>query len=191
MAEGSPSHPRSARPTTYRGIEMRSRLEAGYAAWLDRRGWDWSYEPRAFGSEAGQYLPDFQVNDVQVRIPGQEPRTSTAFVEVKPSYAGLDHDQVARRMAVIWESDPDALLLLQAPKPHESMRIPLGRVGLTEFGSVLHASAQVFVLLRLPAPRWSMFAWIAGPSPLVGHPFPADQGPWGTEYWNVPAREAS
>ena len=59
-----------ARPTLYKGVRMRSRLEALYAAWLDNYRdaewpdepfWKWSYEPMAFGSPDGQYLPDFFV----------------------------------------------------------------------------------------------------------------------------------
>jgi hypothetical protein len=44
----------TARPTTNRGVQMRSRLEARYAAWLDRHGFTWEYEPRCYATEAGQ-----------------------------------------------------------------------------------------------------------------------------------------
>ena len=50
------------RPTVYRGVQMRSRLEARYAAAMDYLGWEWIYEPGAFASQDGQYLPDFKVN---------------------------------------------------------------------------------------------------------------------------------
>jgi hypothetical protein len=33
-----------ARPTTYKGVEMRSRLEAGFAMWLDERDLSWTYD---------------------------------------------------------------------------------------------------------------------------------------------------
>lgn len=49
------------RPTLYKGIRMRSRLEADYAAWLDRQGRQWEYEPECFADEHGQWLPDFRV----------------------------------------------------------------------------------------------------------------------------------
>lgn len=103
------------RPTIYKGIEMRSRLEAGFAAWLDSLGvGDWSYEPHAFASPAGQYLPDFRIE----RVPMLGGPTSTVFIEVKPMATGIagvvDHP-LASRMAIIWESDPDAVLLIASP----------------------------------------------------------------------------
>lgn len=48
-----------ARPTNYRGTQMRSRLEATYAQVCDLLGIAWTYEPGALASEAGQWLPDF------------------------------------------------------------------------------------------------------------------------------------
>lgn len=46
------------RPTTYKGVQMRSRLEAGFARWLDHMKTPWTYEPRAFTAIDGwQYLP--------------------------------------------------------------------------------------------------------------------------------------
>lgn len=49
------------RPTVYRGILMRSRLEARVAALLDHLSIAWSYEPRAYKTLSGEYLPDFEV----------------------------------------------------------------------------------------------------------------------------------
>jgi hypothetical protein len=49
-----------AKPTTYAGIEMRSRLEAGWAASLDQLGIEWEYEPETIRLESGAwYVPDF------------------------------------------------------------------------------------------------------------------------------------
>jgi len=42
-------------PTLYRGVLMRSRLEAKFAALFDRWGWHWEYEPQ----DLDRYLPDF------------------------------------------------------------------------------------------------------------------------------------
>lgn len=90
-----------ARPTTYRGVAMRSRLEARFAAMIDDEGWDWSYEPRAYGSPAGQYLPDFEV---------QASHGGKALIEVKPT---VDTALASlARMQIIWESDPDAFLMM-------------------------------------------------------------------------------
>jgi hypothetical protein len=90
-----------ARPTTYKGIQMRSRLEARFAAYLDSVGCVWTYEPRAFGDETGQYLPDFRLD-----IPGQHP----AYIEVKPT---MDMALSSLgRMQIIWSSEPAAPLMV-------------------------------------------------------------------------------
>lgn len=89
-----------ARPTTYRGIEMRSRLEAKFAAYLDDQGYLWHYEPRAYAGNGGQYLPDFEIATVPDRT----------FVEVRPT---LERAYLAMtQMQVIWESEPGALLVI-------------------------------------------------------------------------------
>lgn len=100
-----------ARPTVYKGIKMRSRLEADYAAALDRDGEPWEYEPTCFGGPEGQWLPDFRIGH------------SGTYVEVKPAYlmAGdmeelgdaYDRvDKILRQMSAAWLSDPDASLML-------------------------------------------------------------------------------
>lgn len=55
-------------PTTYDGIQFRSRLEAKYAAFFDLCGWKWSYEPEGFDG----WIPDFSLGEVPT------------LVEVKP-----------------------------------------------------------------------------------------------------------
>lgn len=91
----------AARPTTYRGIPMRSRLEATMAALLDSMGFPWRYEPRAFAGLGGQYLPDFEV---------ERPGEGRFYVEVKPT---LEKAMlVLPRMQIIWESEPNAHLLV-------------------------------------------------------------------------------
>jgi len=90
-----------ARPTTYRGIEMRSRLEAKFAAHLDEDGTVWEYEPRAYANQRGQYLPDFVIRD-----PGEAPW----FIEVKPTIeAAL---AILERVEIVLDSEPDAFLLV-------------------------------------------------------------------------------
>jgi len=42
-------------PTMYRGIQMRSRLEARWAAYLDITDWKWEYEP----VDLPGWIPDF------------------------------------------------------------------------------------------------------------------------------------
>lgn len=48
---------RSGIPTTYRYSNMRSRLEARWAAFFDLVGWSWVYEP----FDADGYIPDFLI----------------------------------------------------------------------------------------------------------------------------------
>lgn len=90
-----------ARPTTYRGIQMRSRLEASRAALLDDEGLDWEYEPRAYAGRGGQYLPDFVVHTSYA---------GDVFLEVKPTIDSALG--TLARMQIIRESLPEAFLLL-------------------------------------------------------------------------------
>ena len=107
----------AARPTTYKGIAMRSRLEARFAAHLDT--WDgvsWSYEPRAFGNESGQYLPDFLLTYPD--IPDQ------LYVEVKPTLQSAQ--LVTARMQIIWDSEPDAWLSVVVPDQNDWVYLMAG-----------------------------------------------------------------
>lgn len=104
-----------ARPTTYRGIQMRSRLEARYAAELDAKGKSWTYEPRAFANQRGQYLPDFEV------IWGDR----LMFIEVKPTVELAQ--LVLERMEIILESLPGASLVCMVPDVGMFMRWPDGQ----------------------------------------------------------------
>jgi hypothetical protein len=91
-------YPFAARPTVYRGVQMRSRLEARVAEWMDSGGLAWQYEPRVYKSESGEYLPDFQVGE----------RT---FIEVKPSIEALREaiwESIHRAAAVLIESCPQS-----------------------------------------------------------------------------------
>jgi hypothetical protein len=45
----------AAIPTTYRGVNFRSRLEARWAVFFDALGWDWQYEP----VDLNGWIPDF------------------------------------------------------------------------------------------------------------------------------------
>lgn len=92
-----------ARPTTYKGIKMRSRLEAGYAAHLDHSRVAWEYEPECFGDELGQYLPDFRV-----KTP-----TDTFYIEIKPNREQAE--RAGDRMRIIHSSEPGAHLVIRYP----------------------------------------------------------------------------
>lgn len=81
-----------AYPAVYRGVRMRSQLEADFAHHLDSQGAAWAYEPRRYSG----YLPDFVVG--------------TRFFEVKPTRAevrGAEED-----MSVVRETVPDAVLVV-------------------------------------------------------------------------------
>lgn len=94
-----------ARPTVYNGIQMRSRLEATYAQWLDRTGMQWQYEPKCYADSNRQYLPDFSFHLAGVQH----------FIEIKPT-PWFDPDnrerlaQLMLRMQVVAASEPDCLL---------------------------------------------------------------------------------
>lgn len=84
--DDSPTYRVPGRPTVYNGIQMRSRLEATYAEWLDTNGIVWHYEPRAYASQLGQYLPDFVLPGIEVAVLRDEaaPALWPVAVEVKP-----------------------------------------------------------------------------------------------------------
>jgi hypothetical protein len=68
-------------PITYKGIKFRSTLEARWAAFFDRHGWDYLYESYTFDG----YIPDFW-------LIGKRP----CFVEIKgitPPYEITDQVQ--------------------------------------------------------------------------------------------------
>jgi hypothetical protein len=100
-----------ARPTIYRGIRMRSRLEATIAEWMDDRELAWSYEGPAYAQPGSQYLPDFRLPKVMV-----EGTPVELYVEVKPP--NLEDGQpgfVGRTLTTmegIWASNPAARLML-------------------------------------------------------------------------------
>jgi hypothetical protein len=96
----------NARLTIYRGIQMRSRLEAHVARWLDTHPnfRPWEYEPVCFAGVVGQYLPDFVIHHP----------TFDSYIEVKPLIVREEElEDAMRRMPVIWESKPGALLGIQ------------------------------------------------------------------------------
>lgn len=97
----------AARPTTYKGIRMRSRLEALYAASIDGYPAAWSYEPRCFANETGQYLPDFVL-----RWTLDEP-TDVEYVEIKPTRAQAE--AAVERMRIILDSEPESMLSVRYP----------------------------------------------------------------------------
>lgn len=85
-------------PTEYRGVLMRSRLEADFARHLG--GVDWEYEPAKFGPYGNGYIPDFLLRS----------GTGRTYVELKPT---IEQAEAAMgRMEIIWETYPQAVLLV-------------------------------------------------------------------------------
>lgn len=168
-----------ARPTTYNGIQMRSRLEAGFAVWLDQVQFEWEYEPRAFGSQRGQYLPDFSLKNVPCMW---RPKPVTVYVEVKPwgklrdtlegdAEAALDDiEALMRRMAIIWESEPDAELMLATNSPEPTQRM-------------MHLDISASPSMSDPFP-WPCSTVIAyGPDLRPGFAHRLEHAPWTGRYW--------
>jgi hypothetical protein len=86
-------------PSVYRDVTFRSRLEARWAALFDHYEIRWAYEPDAYDTPSGLYLPDFY-------LPGLH-----TFVEVKP---GPDRfDEVAVRFVA--GEEKAAFLILDSP----------------------------------------------------------------------------
>ena len=111
-----------ARPTIYMGIKMRSRLEAYVAQRFDAAGRRWTYEPCAYGSPEGQYLPDFRLDPdcishcSECRPRCDLGRTSYTYVEVKPDLpTGKGLTYLRDRMLIIRASDPEAHLVIWDP----------------------------------------------------------------------------
>ena len=71
--------------TTYKGYRFRSRLEARWAVFFDALGVKYEYEPDAFRTSLGGYLPDFYLPHVAGGV----------FLEVKPA-GGLHLDAVQK-----------------------------------------------------------------------------------------------
>ena len=102
MTSSQPSGYRG-RPTVYKGIRMRSRLETRWARAFDAAHIEWEYEPECFAAETlgrhSEYLPDFRLNG---RI----------YVEIKPPLIGPEIHNVHMRMMNIRANVPDAPLWL-------------------------------------------------------------------------------
>lgn len=118
MSEVTPK----GRKTLYKGVEFKSRLEADFAGWLDRRKLPWTYEPRAYQAErAGdhvQYLPDFEVTEIAEGT-GRPDGMANILIEVKPTTFPLADDEgraklypLLARMAIVWDEEPDRDLRL-------------------------------------------------------------------------------
>lgn len=176
-APGGAWNPRlKARPTLYRGTLMRSRLEAGYAAWLDRLGFRWEYEPKAFAGAAGQWLPDFVLYEVFTSWMG---KAVSVYVEVKPDgfldQPGVE-DDLARRMLMVLDSEPDALVIIETPEPSLERGAAPG----------LLTTSQIVGLDKFTSdPIYETLLWcrLAGYAPMLVDPIGAGDGPFPDGWW--------
>lgn len=91
-------------PTSFRGINYRSRLEAKWAAFFTSIGWSFTYEP--FDTDG--YIPDFLIH-------GDSP----LLVEIKPAVVEADYwqhvDKLTRGLSTHWSND--ILILGADPLP--------------------------------------------------------------------------
>jgi len=85
-------------PTTYNGIEMRSRLEARWAAFFDAVGLPWEYEPIMLGD----WWPDFRLV-VPCPTKSCANETHTILVEVKPFVEPGEFEQHASKRYLFGE----------------------------------------------------------------------------------------
>lgn len=94
---------RSGIPTTYAYSDMRSRLEARWAAFFDLIGWSWVYEPL----DCDGYIPDFLIK-------GKRP----FFVEVGPCIRQRDYESKAAKPDRVAASlQNDVLVVGVSPTP--------------------------------------------------------------------------
>jgi hypothetical protein len=124
--------------TRYNGTLFRSRLEARWAAFFDRLGWQWIYEP----ADLGEWAPDFAI------IGAVQP----IYVEVKPITA-QDEDTIAKMLTVPGEH----LLVGLGPLGDACCVDTAQRIGwLVEnnFSSTEDAALTVFVRPDKPWTSW-------------------------------------
>jgi len=74
----------TAIPTTYKGIEFRSRLEAKWAVMFNQLGWSWEYEP----IDLNGYIPDFILTFPHAPM----------LVEVKPATTREELEDATRKI---------------------------------------------------------------------------------------------
>lgn len=101
----------AAHPTLYKGVLMRSRLEARWAAYFDERGWAWVYEP----FDLRGYSPDFSVT--VDGVPG-------VLVEVKPA---TKFGQLAAPIGKILRSGWHGAWMVVGADPDVAAYGPMGR----------------------------------------------------------------
>lgn len=119
-------------PTTYRGIQMRSKLEARAAAMLDRWEVKWVYEAEGFDLDGVWYLPDFWLPELK------------AFLEIK----GTLDDSLRKPEALARHVPYDTVVLLASAEDiqeWEATRLENGRTSITRYDRVGNHDRWEFV----------------------------------------------
>ena len=114
-------------PTSYGGVNFRSRLEARWAAFFDLLGWSWEYEP----IDLAGYIPDFILNFKKPLL-----------VEVKPILWSLsapprrDVEEVREKIDASGWTGASAILgaTLRSTERHHVIGIGLARVDSSAIG---------------------------------------------------------
>lgn len=86
-------------PTTYKGVQFRSKLEAKWAVFFDSMRVKWKYEPFSFNIGRHSYTPDFLLPEMDFRhetnaMPGLGfGKTKGVLFEIKPIAPNSDYKQ--------------------------------------------------------------------------------------------------
>ena len=112
-------------PTTYEGVNFRSRLEASWAAFFDLIGWKWEYEP----FDLDGWIPDFKI---------YKDKSRWLLVEIKPitSLDGME-DQINKMMGAT--EGREVLLLGSTPLIGEEAENHFGWFITSEMGEGMAA----------------------------------------------------
>jgi len=162
------------RPTVYNGVKMRSRLEAGFAQWLDQLGHGWKYEPECVAHPTlGQYLPDFVITNVMDLWAN---KVRDVYIEVKPG-VWIDNmggpeaafDECIRMRRIVESAYPDALFMLAMDGANAY---------LTEF---LHGFGMADGRRCVQTCRWILLK--DGSPVLMTEAFSDAPAPWSGEWW--------
>lgn len=124
--------------TKYDGIEYRSRLEARWASFMGRIGWEFTYEPL----DGDGYIPDFIVH-------GDRP----LFIEVKPAMTHKDYFEPCEKIEKgLSEFEQDALIV--GLQPFIGPSGPWGYEGVGLLGQYHRSGNQEDVWFD-----WALSAW--------------------------------
>lgn len=94
--------------TEYKGYFFRSRLEARWAVFFEKMGWNWQYEVEGFKLPSGNYLPDFYFPDLKM------------YAEVKPKELSRKELNLCKELSLILSKGEDHFnFLLLEGEPSE------------------------------------------------------------------------